>query len=111
MRDSPPPHSGYGAPRGGDWGHGGFRGGRGGYGGGSRGGGGFDRNGYGNPNAGGAGGYSKGGSGSGSFVNGVHTPGPVDPRAERELFGVETRQNTGLNFVSLNHENMRCDRH
>ena len=95
---SAPPPAAYGAPRGGggDWGNGGFRGGsgRGGYGGSARGGGNFDRNGYGNPNSGG-----KGGSGAGSFANGVHTPGPADPRAERELFGVETRQTSGINFV------------
>lgn len=40
-------------------------------------------------------------------MNGVHTPGPADPRAERELFGAE-KATSGINFVS-DRESGDCD--
>lgn len=73
----------------------------------------FNPNAYGNPAAGGGsysgggsgGGYSSGppprGSGDGQWRDGQHIPGPQNPKAERELFGVASDPNqshTGINF-------------
>ncbi|KAK4985448.1 DEAD-box ATP-dependent RNA helicase, partial [Elasticomyces elasticus] len=59
----------------------------------------FDRNAYGNPAAGGA--SIARGSGDGQWRDGKHTPGPSNPRVERELFGIPndpSKQHTGINF-------------
>jgi superfamily II DNA/RNA helicase len=79
--------------------------------------GGFNPNAYGNPAARGqggsfGGGYSGGysgnsaparGSGDGQWRDGQHVPGPQNPKAERELFGVPNDPNTahtGINFAN-----------
>ncbi|KAI9890017.1 MAG: DEAD-box ATP-dependent RNA helicase [Vezdaea aestivalis] len=65
----------------------------------------FDPRAYGNPMSGGAGGGGGGsvsrGGGDGQWRDGKHTPGPANPRVERELFGVPndpSKQQTGINF-------------
>lgn len=74
----------------------------------SNGGGKFNPSGYGKPSGGSGGGYGgasggggRSGHGDGAWRDGKHVPGPVNPRTERELFGVPndpSKQQTGINF-------------
>ncbi|KAI1621273.1 ATP-dependent RNA helicase ded1 [Exophiala viscosa] len=73
---------------------------------GAPGGGSHDVRSYGGGGGGHSGGYGGGsarGSGDGQWRDGVHVPGPANPKVERELFGVPndpTKQQTGINFAN-----------